>query len=173
MRGVQERIALGRYERNRLSRTAHAELHSSQRKFDPIEVLVNSTRDRLPKLLPLKYARMAASPYAFFRGRSGDHGRGPWAPATLWFACNSAVMRMFKTPAVRCADGKLMFELVDFDETIRGPLEWDLKRMATSIILARREAGRHHRRQVTKAQLPYLPACCSGSRQKAPENNRM
>jgi uncharacterized protein (DUF2252 family) len=142
MRDAKERIALGRRQRSHLSRTAHAELHGSQRKFDPIELLLNSTTDRLPELLPIKYARMSSSPFAFFRGAvaimAADLGRLPHSDLHVQLCGDAHVQNLgsFAAP-----DGKLIFDLNDFDETIRGPWEWDLKRMATSIILAGREAG--------------------------------
>ena len=142
MRGVKERIAVGRKQRSHLSRMSHAELHGNERKFDPIELLLNAGKDRLPQLLPLKYLRMSQSPFAFFRGAvsimAADFGRLPHSNLHVQLCGDAHVQNLgsFAAP-----DGKLIFDINDFDETIRGPWEWDVKRMATSIILAGREAG--------------------------------
>jgi uncharacterized protein (DUF2252 family) len=150
MRGVKERIALGRNQRSYLGRAAHAELHGNLRKFDPIELLILSGKDRLPHLLPLKYARMSQSPFAFFRGAvaimAADLGRLPHSNLHVQLCGDAHVQNLgsFAAP-----DGKLIFDINDFDETIRGPWEWDVKRMATSIILAGREAGQ--KRSVRRA----------------------
>ena len=137
----QERMAFGRSRRNALSRVALGELHAEARKFDPIEVLLGSNEDRLPRLLRLKYARMSLSPFAFFRGAvavmAADLGRLPNSGLHVQLCGDAHVQNMGSFAAL---DGRLVFDLNDFDETIRGPWEWDVKRMATSLILAGREA---------------------------------
>lgn len=145
MATAKERIAYGRKQRDKVSRAAHAELRGQDRKFDPIELLLSSAEGRLKRLLPIKYARMAASPFAFFRGSvpimAADLGRLPNTGIDVQLCGDAHVQNLgsFAAP-----DGKLVFDFNDFDETIRGPFEWDLKRMATSIILAGREAEHKH-----------------------------
>jgi uncharacterized protein (DUF2252 family) len=147
-------MALGRNRRNRLSRTAHGDVRPKERKFDPIEVLLSAVEGRLPKLLPLKYFRMSASPFAFFRGAvavmAADLARLPHSDIHVQLCGDAHVQNLgaFASP-----DGRLIFDLNDFDETIRGPWEWDVKRMATSIILAGREGQqkRASRRAAAKA----------------------
>ena len=77
----KERVKLGRSRRERVSRAAQAQLHPKQRQFDPIDVLRYATEGRVPQLLPIKYARMKVSPFAFFRGAvsimAADLGRLP------------------------------------------------------------------------------------------------
>jgi uncharacterized protein (DUF2252 family) len=134
-------MELGKDHRSAVSRAAHSELHPNERNFDPIEVLRSSAQGRLPRLLSLKYSRMAVSPFAFFRGSvsimAADLARLPHSKFYVQLCGDAHVQNMgsFASP-----DGKLIFDLNDFDETIVGPWEWDLKRMATSVLLAGREA---------------------------------
>ncbi len=138
---ANDRIEFGRHRRGVVSRTTHCDLLPQERKFDPIELLLSATEGRLPRLLPLKYSRMSSSPFAFFRGAvaimAADLARLPQSGLNAQLCGDAHVQNLesFASP-----DGKLIFDLNDFDETIRGPWEWDVKRMATSIILAGREA---------------------------------
>ena len=141
MKIAKDRIEFGKRQRSTLSRTAHALVRTEERKFDPIQVLVSSIAGRVPQLLPLKYSKMSYSPFAFFRGAvsimAADLARLPHSRLSVQLCGDAHVQNLgsFSSP-----DGKLIFDLNDFDETIRGPWEWDVKRMATSIILAGREA---------------------------------
>jgi uncharacterized protein (DUF2252 family) len=138
----KERTRIGKSRREHVSRATLASLHPKERGFDPIDVLRASTEGRVPQLLPLKYARMKVSPFAFFRGAvsimAADLGRLPHSGlyAQLCGDAHPQNLGSFAAP-----DGKLVFDLNDFDETIRGPWEWDVKRMAVSIVLAGQEAG--------------------------------
>lgn len=138
---AKERIESGKGRRNVISRAELGELHSERRKFDPIDVLLSSVEGRITKLLPLKYARMSVSPFAFFRGAvsimAADLARLPDTGLQVQLCGDAHVQNMGSFAAL---DGRLVFDLNDFDETIRGPWEWDVKRMATSLILAGREA---------------------------------
>jgi uncharacterized protein (DUF2252 family) len=139
---AKERTRLGKSRREHVSRAALAELRPKERGFDPIDVLRASTESRVPQLLPIKYARMRASPFAFFRGAvsimAADLGRLANSGLHVQLCGDAHVQNLgsFATP-----DGKLVFDLNDFDETIRGPWEWDVKRMAASIVLAGQESG--------------------------------
>lgn len=141
MKTAKERKQFGKSRRNVVSRTAQGELRPKERKFDPIEVLLSSAQGRLPELLPLKYLRMSRSPFAFFRGAvaimAADLARWPHTGLDVQLSGDAHVQNLgsFASP-----DGHLIFDLNDFDETIRGPWEWDVKRMAASIVLAGREA---------------------------------
>ena len=138
---ARDRIEFGKRRRSVVSRTKHCDLHPKERKFDPIELLLSSVEGRLPQLLPLKYFRMSSSPFAFFRGAvsimAADLARLPHSGLNAQLCGDAHVQNLgsFASP-----DGKLIFDFNDFDESIRGPWEWDVKRMATSIILAGREA---------------------------------
>jgi len=139
---AQERARLGKARRELVTRAALAKLYAKDRRFDPVDVLLASTEGRIPQLLPVKYARMKESPFAFFRGAvsimAADLGRLVNSGLHVQLCGDAHVQNLgsFATP-----DGKLVFDLNDFDETIRGPWEWDVKRMATSIVLAGQEAG--------------------------------
>ncbi len=141
MKTVKERSNFGKGQRNVVHRAAQSELRPKDRKFDPIDVLLFSADGRLPELLPLKYLRMSISPFAFFRGAvsimAADLARLPHCGLHVQLCGDAHVQNMgsFASP-----DGKLIFDINDFDETIRGPWEWDVKRMATSIVLAGRAA---------------------------------
>jgi uncharacterized protein (DUF2252 family) len=140
-RSRAERSASGKSVRSRVPRSLHAEVHADGRP-DPIELLEQQAKTRVPELMPVRYGRMAASPYAFLRGAAlimaSDLSR---APSTgIWAQlCGDAHMqnfRLFGTP-----ERNLIFDASDFDETLPGPWEWDLKRLLTSIELAGREDG--------------------------------
>ena len=97
---------------------------------------------RVPALVPIKYQRMACSPFGFFRGAVPVMAADlALAPHTGIFTqlCGDAHVR--NLGAFAAPDGRLVFDINDFDEVIPGPFEWDVKRMATSIVLAGREAG--------------------------------
>ena len=139
------RIAHGQKQRSRLSRADQKNLRPKERDFDPIELLLSSNDGRVPDLLPLKYARMSVSPFAFFRGSVGimaaDLSRLPHSDIEVQLCGDAHVQNLgsFAGP-----DGRLVFDFNDFDETIEGPWEWDVKRMAASIVLAGREANHRH-----------------------------
>ena len=142
MTTAKERLEFGRKQRENLGRSAQKDLQPKERAFDPVALLVSCCDGRVERLLPIKYTRMAASPFAFFRGAvsimAGDLGRLPRTGIDAQLCGDAHVQNLGSFAA---ADGKLVFDFNDFDETIRGPFEWDLKRMATSIVLAGREAG--------------------------------
>ena len=99
-------------------------------------------RGRVPSLIPLKYERMSCSPFGFFRGAV------PIMAADLAGLPNTGIVNQLcgdahvrNLGAYEGGDGRLLFDINDFDETMRGPFEWDLKRLATSLVLAGREDG--------------------------------
>jgi uncharacterized protein (DUF2252 family) len=162
---VEQRIEEGKKRREIAARQAHAHLHPKARKFDPIAVLVASGADRVRRLLPVKYARMHASPFAFFRGAvavmAADLARLPNSGLYVQLCGDAHVQNLgsFAAP-----DGKLVFDLNDFDETIRGPWEWDVKRMAASIVLAGREAD-HGREPCASAAVAFAERYCESIRE--------
>jgi len=141
VRSAKERAEFGKKQRRAVSRTVHCDLRSMERKFDPVELLLSAEEGRLPRLLPLKHSRMSVSPFAFFRGAvsimAADLGRLPHTRLNVQLCGDAHVQNLGSFASL---DGRLIFDLNDFDETIRGPWEWDVKRLATSIILAGREA---------------------------------
>src|SRR5277367_3360130 len=151
----QERRAVGQSRRKQLRRQDHCNWQP-QKRHDPIAVLEESMRGRVPSLITLKYERMAASPFGFFRGAvpvmAADFSLLPHTGIVNQI-CGDAHAR--NLGAYAGPDGRLVFDINDFDETIPGPFEWDVKRMATSLILAGRESGAKnaHCREVAHAFL--------------------
>jgi uncharacterized protein (DUF2252 family) len=109
---------------------------------DVLAAIHEANAGRLPKLIPIKMGRMSASPFAFFRGAAplmaADLAGWPVTGLHVQLCGDAHVKNL---GAYAAPDGHLVFDLNDFDETIPGPWEWDLKRLTTSIVLAGREAG--------------------------------
>ena len=136
----QERRALGQARRKQVHRQDHARWDAKLRTHDPLALVAESMKGRVPNLVTLKYERMLESPFGFFRGAvpvmAADLALLPHTGIVNQI-CGDAHVRnlgVFAAP-----DGRLLFDINDFDETIRGPFEWDLKRLATSLVLAARE----------------------------------
>ncbi len=136
-RSVQERMALGKALRDRLARKRHADWTAQRGRRDPIEILIEQGQSRLPDLLPLRYARMKASPFAFMRGAAAvmaaDLASTDVSGLTVQAAgdCHCLNFGGFATP-----ERRLAFDINDFDETAVAPFEWDLKRLAASVVVA-------------------------------------
>jgi uncharacterized protein (DUF2252 family) len=141
----RERIAFGQQQRKHMRRAGHAGWQPKLRAADPLRLLAGSMRGRVSALVSIKYDRMAASPFGFFRGAvpvmAYDLSLGP-NTGIFTQLCGDAHVR--NLGAFAAPDGRLVFDINDFDETIRGPFEWDVKRLATSLILAGREVGAKH-----------------------------
>jgi uncharacterized protein (DUF2252 family) len=135
----QERRALGQARRKQVPRQDHGRWDAKLRQHDPAELIAESMRGRVPSLVGLKYERMKASPLGFFRGAvpvmAADLALLPHTGIVNQI-CGDAHVR--NLGAFAAPDGRLVFDINDFDETIRGPFEWDLKRLATSLVLAAR-----------------------------------
>lgn len=139
----EERRAAGKGLRRDVPRTAHAVWDPNSDRFDPLEVLVESNRTRVQELVPLRYARMAASPFAFLRGSAllmaHDLATGPRTSLDVRL-CGDAHLANFGIFA--SPERQLVFDLNDFDESAPGPFEWDVKRLAASVVVAARASGR-------------------------------
>ncbi|MFM7270019.1 MAG: DUF2252 domain-containing protein [Actinomycetes bacterium] len=134
-----EQRAAGRRLRKVVNRSAHGSWEPAADRPDPISVLRDQDRTRVPDLVPIRYGRMSASPFAFFRGSAAvmaaDLAATPVTGITVQ-ACGDAHLAnfgMYATP-----ERRLVFDLNDFDETLPGPWEWDLKRLAASFEIAGR-----------------------------------
>lgn len=136
----QEAVKVGAAQRDRLGRSSLANLPS--RKFDPLDVLRYACRGHVRKLVSVKFGRMSQSPFAFFRGAveimAADLGAAKHTGIEVQ-VCGDAHLKNFGFFATPGSD--IVLDLNDFDQTQRGPWEWDVKRMATSIMLAGRVAG--------------------------------
>ncbi|MEL3949648.1 DUF2252 domain-containing protein [Streptomyces sp. LNU-CPARS28] len=132
----------GKALRGHTPRSAHAEFVADDHRPDPVSAMEETNRGRLAELTPLRVARMAASPFAFLRGSAGlmayDLARTPLTGIGAQI-CGDAHAANFGLYGD--ARGGLIIDLNDFDETVHGPWEWDVKRLATSLVLAGREAG--------------------------------
>jgi uncharacterized protein (DUF2252 family) len=138
----QERRTLGQARRKQVGRQEHNQLNPKARKTPALELLARSMHGRIPALIKLKYMLMAASPFGYFRGAvpvmAADLAVLPNTGLAAQL-CGDAHVR--NLGAFAAPDGRLVFDINDFDETIRGPFEWDLKRMAASLVLAGRASG--------------------------------
>ncbi|WP_086800518.1 DUF2252 domain-containing protein, partial [Streptomyces caniscabiei] len=132
----------GKALRTRVPRSAHADLTLTTDRPDAVSAVEESNRGRIPELTPIRVGRMAATPFAFLRGSAGlmahDLARTPITGIGAQI-CGDAHAANFGLYGD--ARGELVIDLNDFDETVHGPWEWDLKRLATSLVLAGREAG--------------------------------
>ncbi|MEV0910055.1 DUF2252 domain-containing protein [Streptomyces hokutonensis] len=132
----------GRALRESVPRSAHAALDLDGSRPDAVTAVEESGRGRIPGLTPIRVGRMAATPFAFLRGSAGlmahDLARTPMTRIGAQI-CGDAHAANFGLYGD--ARGGLVIDLNDFDETVHGPWEWDLKRLAASLVLAGREAG--------------------------------
>jgi uncharacterized protein (DUF2252 family) len=137
----QERAAFGKAARAQAPLEAHADFSPAKTR-DPVALLISQAKTRVPELVPIRYGRMLVSPFAFYLG------------AALIMA---AVLHTTPTPGIRvqlCGDAhlsnfggyasperRMVFDINDFDETLPGPFEWDVKRLAASFVVASRDSG--------------------------------
>jgi uncharacterized protein (DUF2252 family) len=137
-----DRRSRGHRARKQLPRSEHGKFAARRCHKAPLDLLRQSMVGRLPHLVPLKYERMVASPFGFFRGAvpilAADLAIHPDTGIITQICGDAHVLNL---GAYESADGALVFDINDFDETIRAPFEYDVKRFATSLILAGREAG--------------------------------
>lgn len=139
---AKERFAAGKALREKVPRSAHAKWTLAADRADPIELLKKADRGRLPELLPMRYGRMKQSPFAFFRGAdavmAADLAGTPKSGLCVQACgdCHVSNFGGFGSP-----ERHLVFDINDFDETLHAPWEWDVKRLATSIVLAARQNG--------------------------------
>ena len=138
----KERAAMGHAARKQLSRGAHASMSLKAVADDPMALLRSAEKDRIKSLVAIKHERMAASAFGFFRGAvpimAADLAAQP-NTGLITQLCGDAHISNLGTYAA--LDGRLTFDINDFDESLRGPFEFDIKRLAASIILGGREAG--------------------------------
>jgi uncharacterized protein (DUF2252 family) len=154
----RQRRELGRVQRKSVSRGNLAVWSPELRRREPLALLAEAMRGRLPELLKIKDERMAASPFGFFRGAAPimayDLSLTPHTPILNQICGDAHIQNL---GAYKGDDGRLTFDINDFDETTLAPFEWDLKRMATSIVLAGGQAG-HKPGICTPAVLTFLRA---------------
>ena len=139
---LEERAALGRGVRATVPRSVHGEWAPAADRPDPVSLLEEQAASRVPELVPLRYGRMLVSPFTFYRGAAylmaSDLAAVPRTGLTTQL-CGDAHLSNFGTYAA--PDRRLVFSLNDFDESLPGPFEWDVKRLVASFAVAGRDRG--------------------------------
>jgi uncharacterized protein (DUF2252 family) len=139
---IKDRMAAAAALCERAPHAEHARWEEGADRPDPIEILRAESSDRLPELVPIRYGRMLASPFTFYRGAAGimaaDLSRTPASGIRVQCCgdCHLENFGGFATP-----ERNILFDINDFDETTPGPWEWDVKRLAASFVLAARSLG--------------------------------
>jgi uncharacterized protein (DUF2252 family) len=137
-----ERAARGKAARAAVPRSSHTVWDPPAARSDPVDVLIENAEGRLSELVPVRYGRMLASPFAFFRGgaavMAADLAPTPSSGVKVQL-CGDAHLSNFGGYA--SAERDMVFDLNDFDETLPGPWEWDVKRLVASLAVAGREMG--------------------------------
>lgn len=137
-----ERRATGKAHRSQVSRSSHAMWSPAPGRPDPISLLEESNRSRIASLVPIRYGRMITSPFAFLRGSAvimaNDLATTPITGIAVQ-SCGDAHLSNFGTYAT--PERNQVFDVNDFDETLPGPWEWDVKRLAASIVVAGQQNG--------------------------------
>jgi uncharacterized protein (DUF2252 family) len=150
-----DRAAKGKSCRSKAPRSSHAAWEPPADRSDPIALLEEQAAERVPELVPIRYGRMSASPFAFYRGATyvmaSDLAGTPQTSIRVQL-CGDAHLANFGGFA--SPERQLLFDVNDFDETLPGPWEWDVKRLAASAAVAGRENGfKPKRREAMVRQL--------------------
>lgn len=138
----EEHLAAGKALRKQVSRNCHAAWQPASGRPDPVELLVDSSKGRVPELVPIRYGRMMQTPFTFYRGAAAimaaDLSATPVSGIRVQACgdCHLLNFGGFATP-----ERRLAFDINDFDETLPAPWEWDVKRLAASFVIAGRNNG--------------------------------
>jgi len=136
---VAEREAHGKAARAEVPRSSHAEYEPPRRRADPVKLLESQSKTRVQELVPIRYGRMLVSPFTFYRGAAllmaSDLAATPRSGLQVQ-CCGDAHLSNFGVFA--SPERQLVFDVNDFDETLPGPWEWDVKRLAVSMLIAAR-----------------------------------
>ena len=139
---VSDRVARGKEARRRAPRSSHGDWEPAHDRPDPVGLLQSQEADRVPELVPIRHGRMLASEFSFFRGAAlgmaSDLSQTPTSGIEVQI-CGDAHLSnfgVFGTP-----ERGMLFDVNDFDETLAGPWEWDVKRLAASLAVAGRDRG--------------------------------
>ena len=149
-KGNEERLAEGQAQRESVPLEAHGEWATPDRRPDPVGIIEKQNAARVPELVPIRHGRMIVSPFTFYRGTAAimasDLSRSPTTALRVQ-CCGDAHLSNFGLFAA--PDRRVVFDLNDFDETLPAPFEWDVKRLAASVVVAARDNG--HRRKEQRA----------------------
>jgi uncharacterized protein (DUF2252 family) len=142
MTAVTERAAAGRAARSVARRSAHAEWAPAANRTDPVAIIEAQDVRRVPDLVAIRHGRMAASPFTFYRGAAAVMAADlAITPVSGLGVQSSGDAHLSNFGVFAAPDRRLVFDLNDFDETLPGPWEWDVKRLAASFALAGRDRG--------------------------------
>ena len=139
---IKERHAAGKALRDRVPREQHGSWKAAHNRPNPVDMVIHSSEGRIPGLIPIRYGRMAVSPFTFYRGAAlnmaADLAGTPQTGIRVQVCGDCHLMNFggFATP-----ERRVIFDINDFDETLPGPWEWDVKRLAASFVLAARSNG--------------------------------
>jgi hypothetical protein len=140
--GRPEHAARGKDARRRVPRSSHGGWEAATDRPDPIALLEEQARSRVPDLVPIRYGRMLVSPFTFYRGAApimaSDLAASPRTDMDVQL-CGDA--HLFNFGVFASPERQLIFDINDFDETLPGPWEWDVKRLAVSFEVAARDRG--------------------------------
>jgi uncharacterized protein (DUF2252 family) len=161
----EDLTAVGRDARSGAPRTSHGDWRPPAGRADPIALLEEQAATRVQELVPIRYGRMSASPFAFFRGAAyvmaSDLGDSPTSGLDVQLCGDAHISNFggFASP-----ERTLVFDLNDFDETLPGPWEWDVKRLAASIEVAARGRGvkRKRRRALVQDAVAHYREAMAG-----------
>src|SRR5580693_10272459 len=137
---IDERRAAGKAARKRARRRGLGQWEEGDRGHDALATILDQNKIRVPELVPIRHYRMAISPWNYYRGAAavmaGDLASQPDSGLTVQLCGDAHVLNfgLWATP-----ERNLSFDLRDFDETLPGPFEWDVKRFAASLVVAARE----------------------------------
>ena len=140
--GRDQRYAAGKALRRRVAREQHGDWTPARNRRDPVELVMQSSEGRISELIPIRYGRMRVSPFTFYRGTANimalDLAPTPVSGLQAQLCGDAHLMNFggFATP-----ERRLILDINDFDETLPGPWEWDVKRLATSFVFAARSNG--------------------------------
>jgi uncharacterized protein (DUF2252 family) len=163
LRPMMERRQAGHDLRRLVPRGQHAAWQPPTDRRDPLDILIETSRHRISSLLPIRYGRMQKSPFAFLRGSAAIMAADLASTPTsgIWVqSCGNCHLANFGIYAA--LDGTPVFDVIDFDETLPAPFEWDLKRLATSVAVDARGRGmsdracRHLARTVVTAYRQHM-----------------
>ena len=138
----QERYAAGKALRQRVAREQHGEWKPGRNRRDPVGLVIESSKGRIPELIPIRYGRMMVSPFTFYRGTANimaaDLAHTPVSGLNAQLCGDAHLLNFggFATP-----ERRIVLDINDFDESFPGPWEWDLKRLVTSFVFAARSNG--------------------------------
>jgi uncharacterized protein (DUF2252 family) len=141
-RTLEERVEIGRVARSQVPRSSHRLWEAPEGRPDPVALLEQQNETRVPWLVPLRHARMSVSPFTFFRGTAcvmaADLATTPNSGLTVQVGGDAHLSNF---GAYASPERQLVFDANDFDETLPGPWEWDLKRLAASFTVAAQSLG--------------------------------